>query len=208
MGDRGRDGDAQSLDRRGEAGLTGVLGFLWRRLVTKPDRLTLSTEGVVILFMIAGLMVTELTYEAGLRAGEAGYGLALASLLIHLAIILAFLNVLPYGKHFHIITSLPNVFFARLPPAGALRKLDLESENASYGTATVKDLSWKEAWDTYSCTECGRCQTHCPTYVTGKPLSHKEVNRAIRHHIQKIGPDLVALVEGMDAVLVLLNTTP
>ncbi|MFO0582357.1 MAG: (Fe-S)-binding protein [Anaeromyxobacter sp.] len=179
--------------------LAGVLGFLWRRLVTKPDRLTLSTEGVVILFMIAGLMVTELTYEAGLRAGEAGYGLALASLLIHLAIILAFLNVLPYGKHFHIITSLPNVFFARLPPAGALRKLDLESENASYGTATVKDLSWKEAWDTYSCTECGRCQTHCPTYVTGKPLSHKEVNRAIRHHIQKIGPDLVALVRAPDA---------
>ena len=42
--------------------------------------------------------------------------------------------------------------------------------------------------DTYSCTECGRCQTHCPTYVTGKPLSHKELNRAIRHHMEGVGP--------------------
>lgn len=178
--------------------LVGVAGFLWRRLVTKPGRLTLSTEGVVILFMIAGLMVTELTYEAGLARGEAGHGLAVGSLVVHLAIVLAFLNVLPYGKHFHIITSLPNVFFGRLPPKGALRKLDLEKEDASFGTATVKDLSWKEAWDTYSCTECGRCQTHCPTVVTGKPLSHKEVNRTLRHHIQAIAPDLVAYARAKD----------
>lgn len=57
----------------------------------------------------------------------------------------------------------------------------------------MKDLSWKEALDVYSCTECGRCQTHCPTYVTGKPLSHKEVNRAIRHHLAETAPALTAL---------------
>jgi Fe-S oxidoreductase len=118
---------------------------------------------------------------------------AIVSLLLHLALILVFLNVLPFGKHFHIITALPNVLFTRLPPTGALRKLDLEAEDASFGTATVKDLSWKEGWDTYSCTECGRCQTHCPTYVTGKPLSHKEVNITLRHHLQAKAADLVAL---------------
>jgi Fe-S oxidoreductase len=112
--------------------------------------------------------------------------------------VLGFLNALPYGKHFHIITSLPNVFFARLPPQGALRKLDLEREDASFGAATVKDLSWKEAWDVYSCTECGRCQTHCPTVVTGKPLSHKEVNRSIRHHLAEVAPDLVAFARARD----------
>jgi len=209
--------------------LVGVAGFLWRRLVTKPDRLTLSTEGVVILFIIAALMVTELTFEGGLKVMAAGhgaapafepgspagsataillarlglpahsaYGLAVVSLVLHVGLVLAFLNVLPFGKHFHIITSLPNVFFGRLPPSGALRKLDLEAEDASFGTATVKDLSWKEAWDVYSCTECGRCQTHCPTYVTGKPLSHKEVNRALRHHLGSAAPDLVALARAKD----------
>ena len=49
----------------------------------------------------------------------------------------------------------------------------------------LTDLSWKEILDTYSCTECGRCQTYCPTYETGKPLTHKEMNRAIRHHAQQ-----------------------
>jgi Fe-S oxidoreductase len=203
--------------------LVGVAGFLWRRLVTKPDRVTLSTEGVVILLFIAGLMVTEISFDGALRvlrgepsslaapAGSLGAalvsglgaealgGVATASLLLHLALILLFLNVLPYGKHFHIITALPNVFFARLPPTGALRKLDLEAEDASYGTATAKDLSWKEGWDVYSCTECGRCQTHCPTYVTGKPLSHKEVNRAIRHHLQAEATTLTAAARAKDA---------
>jgi Fe-S oxidoreductase len=202
--------------------LVGVAGFLWRRLVTKPDRVTLSTEGVVILLFIAGLMVTDLLFEGSLilARGETGSAwepaaalgrallaplapgqaraLGLLSFWLHLAIILLFLNVLPFGKHFHIITALPNVFFARLPPAAALRKLDLEAEDASYGAATVKDLSWKEAWDVYSCTECGRCQTHCPTYVTGKPLSHKEVNRSIRHHLLDVAPALTVAARAKD----------
>jgi Fe-S oxidoreductase/nitrate reductase gamma subunit len=202
--------------------LVGVAGFLWRRVVTKPDRVTRSTEGVVILLFIAGLMVSEITFDGALRAarGEAssltapagslgaallagaGAGalraVAIASLLVHLALIVVFLNLLPLGKHFHIITALPNVLFARLSPTAALRKLDLEAEDASFGAATVKDLSWKEGWDVYSCTECGRCQTHCPTYVTGKPLSHKEVNRAIRHHLQDQAGDLAALAKASD----------
>src|SRR6266568_668920 len=218
--------------------LVGVAGFLWRRLVTKPDRVTRSTEGVVILLFIAGLMVTDIAHDGAallwrdvLRLGPAGLAelppptidafapagslgsfalfvlgvhpttlphVLSVSLFLHLALILVFLNVLPYGKHFHIITALPNVLFARLPPAAALRKLDLEAEDASFGTATVKDLSWKEGWDTYSCTECGRCQTHCPTYVTGKPLSHKEVNRAVKHHLIAKAPELTALARAAD----------
>ncbi|WP_242392658.1 (Fe-S)-binding protein [Anaeromyxobacter oryzisoli] len=219
--------------------LVGVAGFLWRRLVTRPDRLTRSPEGVVILLFIAGLMVTDMAWDASgivfhdtLRAqiatGRADFvrpvlewsapagslaayafyaagfspgavfAIGAAAFWLHLALILVFGNVLPYGKHFHIITALPNVFFTRLPPTGALQKLELEAEDARFGTATVKDLSWKEAWDVYSCTECGRCQTHCPTYVTGKPLSHKEVNRAIRHHLAEVATPLTALARAKD----------
>jgi Fe-S oxidoreductase len=204
------------------AALAGVVGFLWRRLVTRPDRVTLSAEGVVILLFIAGLMITDALFDgAGLLARGEPAGLAepaaslgrivlaplppaaaqavgALSFWVHLALILVFLNVLPFGKHFHIVTALPNVFFRRLPPEGALRKLDLEAEDASFGAATVKDLSWKEAFDVYSCTECGRCQTHCPTYVTGKPLSHKEVNRSIRHHLAETTPALTALWRAKD----------
>jgi len=181
------------------AALVGALGFLWRRLVTKPDRVTRSTEGTVILGFIVGLMVTELAFD---RAGELdALGLTpggvdlirLGGYWLHLVLIVVFLNVLPHGKHFHIVTGLPNVYFRRLPPMARLEKLDLEAEGARFGAATVTDLSWKEGWDVYACTECGRCQTHCPTYLTGKPLSHKEVNRALRRHLGEFGPALVAL---------------
>jgi Fe-S oxidoreductase len=184
--------------------MIGAAGFLWRRLVTKPDRLTASWEGTLILGFILGLMVTELCFDRadalaslGLTAG----GVELfrqGGFWLHLVLILVFLNFLPHGKHFHIVTGLPNVFFRRLPPEARLEKLDLEAEDARFGAATVKDLSWKEGWDVYACTECGRCQTNCPTYVTGKPLSHKEVNRALRRHLGEVGPDLVALARAKD----------
>ncbi len=117
------------------------------------------------------------------------HGLMTVGVLLHVAIVLAFLNFLPLGKHFHIITGLPTVFFQRLTPQGRLSKLDLENSE-KFGVAKLNDLSWKEVLDTYSCTECGRCQTYCPTYVTGKPLSHKEVNRAIRAHATEVSKQM------------------
>ncbi len=186
------------------AAMVGAAGFLWRRLVTRPDRVTASAEGSVILGFILGLMLTELAYDRaadlaalGLTAGGVEF-FRQGAFWLHLVLLLVFLNLLPHGKHFHIFTALPNVFFRRLPPEARLEKLDLEAEDARFGTATVKDLSWKEGLDVYACTECGRCQTHCPTYVTGKPLSHKEVNRALRRHLGEVGPDLVALARAKD----------
>ncbi len=219
--------------------LLASLAFLWRRNVTRPDRITRSWEGNLILLFIVGLMLTDMAFDGSQRvigdtireqaagrgvrlvrptfdalapAGSLGAlaffatGLAPGSIaaiggtafFLHLTIVLAFGNFLPYGKHFHVITALPNVFFRRLPPEAALRKLDLEAEDASYGAATVKDLSWKDILDVYSCTECGRCQTHCPTYVTGKPLSHKEVNRALKRHAIEMAPALTALARAKD----------
>ncbi len=213
------------------AALGASLAFLWRRLAVRPDRVTLSWEGNLILVLIAALMVTDMAFDGAAHAraglpfdGWAPAGSLAAALLgglspgareaeglagfwSHLAIVLVFGNLLPFGKHFHIITALPNVYFQALAPGpragtsrtGALRPLDLESEAASYGAQTAKDLSWKEILDVYSCTECGRCQTHCPTYVTGKPLSHKEVNRAIRRHVVELAPELTRLARAGDA---------
>jgi len=172
--------------------------------------MTLSWEGVFILCMILGVLWTDVLIDAALLAKSAGevpwylpvsgkvatwflYGMSpqaatntiTAGVLLHIAIVMSFLNFLPLGKHFHIITGLPTVFFQRLTPMGQLSKLDLESSE-KFGVAKLTDLSWKEILDTYSCTECGRCQTYCPTYDTGKPLTHKEMNRAIRHHAQEM----------------------
>jgi Fe-S oxidoreductase len=206
------------------AAIVAAAGFLWRRVVTRPERITRSWEGTLILGFILGLMLTEIVFDGAERLGRGGglpgaagldltapagsmgaallaasgaspgavHAAGLAAFWLHLLILAVFLNFLPFGKHFHIVTALPNVFLRSLPPgASALRKLDLEAEDASYGAATLADLSWKEALDVYSCTECGRCQTRCPAHLTGKPLSHKEVNRALKHHLLDAAPVLV-----------------
>ncbi len=55
---------------------------------------------------------------------------------IHNLVVLVFLNLLPLSKHFHIITGLPNVFFRKLEPTGALSKMDLENSE-QFGTSRI-----------------------------------------------------------------------
>jgi Fe-S oxidoreductase len=183
----------------------GAAYFWYLRWLVKPDRMTPSWEGYLILAFIMGLMVTEFVFGAShILAQQRGlvpfepvtslvarslagldsnliHILGMVAFWLHLSIIVTFLNFLPFGKHFHVITALPNVYFQRLTPSGKLPTPNLEKEE--FGARTVKDLTWKQGLDLYSCTECGRCQTHCPTYLTGKPLTHKEVNQTLKHWI-------------------------
>ena len=95
-----------------------------------------------------------------------------ASYMLHLGIIAFFSNYIPLGKHLHLIGAMPNIFFRKLEPLGALYPIDMEDENAeSFGAGTLEDLSWKQLHDTYACTECGRCEHYCPAFNTGKPLN-------------------------------------
>jgi Fe-S oxidoreductase len=199
------------------AALVGAGYFIFLRALKKPDRMTQSWEAYLILGFIAGLMITDMMFEgselalrkasfdpglpvsSAAAAALAGLGLSAEALhavgsvgyWMHICIILAFANFLPYGKHFHVITALPNVYASRLTPTGRLSKLDLESAE-SFGVAKASDLTWKQGLDVYSCTECGRCQTNCPTYVTGKPLTHKGLNQTIKHHLYDVSAQLLA----------------
>lgn len=105
----------------------------------------------------------------------------------HLILVLSFLVYLGYSKHLHVITAAPNVFFRSLAPKGRLPLLDIdalmesaETEDVHFGVADVHEFSWKDMLDLYTCTECGRCQTHCPAYNTGKPLSPKTLITDLR----------------------------
>jgi Fe-S oxidoreductase len=112
----------------------------------------------------------------------------------HVIVILGFLAYIPYSKHLHIVTSSINVFFSRTKPMGKLRKLDIDlesDEEMTLGAATVEDLTWKEILDTYTCTECGRCQAVCPAWNTGKPLSPKLLIMNLRDHVLDHGQDIL-----------------
>ncbi len=204
--------------------IAGVAYFLYARLVVRPRRMTLSPEGLLILLLILGLMLCDLTYEASgyvLRAGGASPGFhaatpagsaisfAVASLPAsivaalhgagfwgHTIIVLAFLNFLPYGKHFHVLTIVPQVYFSNPQPRGRLVGIpDMEGRierGETLGAKRIADFSWKTVLDLYTCTECGRCSDHCPAYNTGKLLSPKHLTLDLRDHMYRNERALVA----------------
>src|ERR671914_278287 len=128
----------------------------------------------------------------------------------HIGLILGFLVYIPYSKHLHILTSFLNVFFTKTKPMGKLSplKIDLETmeEGGTIGAATVQDLSQKQILDTFTCTECGRCQDVCPAWNTGKPLSPKLLIMNLRDHVFEQGEAILdARAEGGEPEAVPLN---
>jgi Fe-S oxidoreductase len=112
-----------------------------------------------------------------------GYGvnsvLEAVFLLLNIAVIASFLVFVSYSKHLHIFLAPINVGTSRRPRAlGALDKtpnMDMEqiSEDTVFGAGKIEDFTWKQMLDFATCTECGRCQSQCPAWNTGKPLSPK-----------------------------------
>jgi Fe-S oxidoreductase/nitrate reductase gamma subunit len=199
--------------------LLGVAMAVFRRLFARPERLDLSLDAWIILFLIALLMVTDLVAEGARTALVPGSatawspavgaiaaalgGMAPARLLalsewcwwIHLVDILFFGNYLPYSKHFHIITSIPNIFFMKLDPMGKLATVDLENTER-FGASRVEDLTWKQMLDGYTCTECGRCRVVCPTALTAKPLDPKVFIGDVRDAVYEATPGILAATSG------------
>jgi Fe-S oxidoreductase len=119
------------------------------------------------------------------------------ALWAHIVLILGFLVYIPRSKHLHIFASEPNVYFSNTHARGRLRpqRIDmekLEEGDMVLGAGTLQELTWKEILDTYSCTECGRCQSVCPAWNTGKPLSPKLLIMNLRDHAFDQGQKLLA----------------
>jgi len=109
---------------------------------------------------------------------------------IQMLTVFSFLVLLPAGEHFHIVTALPAVFFSRDTPLNQVPSVDLEKimsdeagDDMKVGVHTAADLVWKDAFDAFTCTECGRCKDACPTFLTDKPLALKWVHDSVKHHL-------------------------
>ena len=118
-------------------------------------------------------------------------------LWVHLAIVLGFLVYLPHSKHLHIATAAINVWMASTRPRGALEPLRidmdaLERGEQSLGADALPGLTQKSLLDLGACTECGRCQSACPAWNTGKPLSPKLLIMDLRDHALAEGPAILA----------------
>lgn len=206
--------------------LVGLAMAVYYRKMKRPERFTGShlEEADFILVMILGVILTLLFLNAtkiamgvnespaawtplsNLIAGlftsmsESAQGFfRLSFLWAHVVIIVGFLAYVPFSKHLHIFTSAINVFFSKTKPMGKLRtiKIDLENlEESALGAGTIEDLTWKEMLDTFTCTECGRCQNVCPAWNTGKPLNPKLLIMNLRDHLFEQGREILAAKNG------------
>ncbi|MBP7808066.1 MAG: (Fe-S)-binding protein [Bacteroidia bacterium] len=123
----------------------------------------------------------------------------------HLAMVLGFLNYLPFSKHIHILLAFPNTYFSNLLPKGSFKNLfevtDVVKPNfdpsyqpvldpnapVKFGAKDVTDLTWKQLLDAYTCTECGRCTSSCPQNITGKKLSPRKIMMDTRDRLEEVG---------------------
>jgi heterodisulfide reductase subunit C len=125
----------------------------------------------------------------------------------HIIGILAFLNYLPYSKHFHILLAFPNTWYSNLEPKGEFTNMasvtnevkamldpsfvpENNGEVARFGAKDVTDLTWKNLMEAYTCTECGRCTSVCPANITGKLLSPRKIMMDTRDRITEVGNNL------------------
>ena len=204
--------------------LAGVVTAVLIRKIQRPARFEGSHMGEadLILALIAGIVATLLLWHAALIAlglNEWGAGWspvsnALSNLFgggsgthdaervlvwAHIAIVLSFLAYLPNSKHLHIATAVVNVYFGRTRARGRLEPLRFDEEGPEedmrLGSGTVADMTWKQVVDTYSCTECGRCQDVCPAWATGKALSPKLLIMGLRDQLFAEGPQVLEAAE-------------
>jgi len=125
----------------------------------------------------------------------------------HASLVLVFANLLPYSKHFHVITGIPNVFLRNIGPRGRLPLMAPSSEAigemvmataeepekaAPVGANKIGDFTWKAILDFYTCTECGRCSDNCPAHKTGKLLSPKQLTLDLRDQLYDHEGELIA----------------
>ena len=169
-----------------------------------------TPEAILVLGLICTLLVSESLFDASLVAAQdaagreahwlppltlgwffrhllggvstgALQGIHLASYTIHDLAFFFFLCFLPMGKHFHVITSIFNVFFMRLdhgnvkPVRHGVDESKLD-ELKSFGVKKFEDFTWKHMLDFYSCADCGRCSDRCPANRVKRPLSPRFIS--------------------------------
>ncbi|WP_210579819.1 (Fe-S)-binding protein [Streptomyces sp. GESEQ-4] len=109
------------------------------------------------------------------------------------------------GVAWHRFLAFPNIYFKRdakgdtalgelLPMTSGGKPIDFTDpgEDDVFGVSQVEQFSWKGLLDFSTCTECGRCQSQCPAWNTGKPLSPKLLIMSLRDHAHAKAPYLLA----------------
>jgi len=187
--------------------IVGAVLAIYRRYVTKPDRLTYGPQFtwtlVLLIIIVLGGITTEslrlaveqpvniawspiggLLAQGFLATGASATALTNLHLwvwLVHLFTAAITIITLPVGSLLHVLTGPMNIFFTELDrPIGQLSPTPTDREGQPVYVSKLNELSWKQILNGDACTECGRCQDVCPAFAAGYPLNPKELILGIR----------------------------
>lgn len=208
-----------------------LLAFV-RRIFFPPEYMSShyvkarSFEGFLILSLIALLMIAYFgmhAAEIAIGSDTAAFAMPISAFIgrqylaslptgtleslatsfwwLHAVVLLLFMNFLPHSKHMHILTAIPNCFFQNLGKVNTQPREEFV-KGGEFGIGRVDRFTWKDLFDGFSCTECGRCQEACPANATGKPLNPRQVIHAIKMNLMVNAP---ALQEGKQPAVPLIG---
>jgi Fe-S oxidoreductase/nitrate reductase gamma subunit len=209
----------------GVALLCVIIAVIRRIIAPPPYTEGRSRDAFTILSMIAVLMIAYFGLHASniaagteratkymfignfgaslIPAGATGLGTAASTFWwIHAIVLLSFLNYLPYSKHIHILSSIENCFL-RSPGKVNTQPREEFKKGSTFGVGKFEEFTWKDLFDSYACTECGRCSDNCPASRTDKTLQPRILIHNIKMNMlknaNKDGHPEVPLIGGVDA---------
>ena len=192
--------------------MIAIIGATVRRFISKPDRVENHWDAPVILGLIAGVIITffgmnmgEIALGAtalrpitstlhsvfGPSSVQTGKTLYATCWALHTLILLAFVPLLLYSKHLHILTGIPNIFLQNQEGFKQFR-MDFE-DSEFFGVNRIDQLSWKQLLDGYACTYCNRCTDQCPAHNTDKPLEPGKLIQNMRDILLEDAPSILNL---------------
>jgi Fe-S oxidoreductase/nitrate reductase gamma subunit len=197
------------LDIFGGLAIIGVLIALYRRYITRPERLDNILDDAATLILLLLILVTGFLVEGFRIASDfpgferwsfvgwttakviSSAGIAATSSLVwhrvmwwfHFAFATIFIVYIAYSKLFHILASSLTQFFRSLGPRGAIKPIaDMENQE-TFGVSRVEEFTWRQLLDADGCTRCGRCQDNCPAFLSEKSLSPKKIIQDLKSNL-------------------------
>ena len=190
------------LDLAGLATIVGVVMALFRRYVTRPERLDNQRDDLIALLWILAVLVTGFLVEgariafdrppyevvsfvgwvtSSLFLGASKEGVRTIHAVIYYVHMFLSFGLIAYvvysGRLLHLVTSSLNMLFRAVEdaPRGALTPIaDFETAE-EFGINQIDGFTWRQIFDLDACTRCGRCQDRCPAHLSQKPLSPKKL---------------------------------
>lgn len=221
--------------------ILAVAAALIRRIFFRPGYINANAVAFLIPGLIGLSMIAHIGNHAGIIYLDDSYGagwtpisnymtLLYAGLStesarfwteffwwLHAVVLLVFLvYYIPFTKHLHVLTAIPNCFFRSFEPVRGVERMVFE-QGRNFGVSKINHLTWKDLLDFLACTECGRCFANCPASQTGKALNPREIIRAGKDNLfanmKALGKNLNldslgALPPGVDITIPLIGNPP